>query len=185
MVVDYLAAEFENKNIGVACMYLNHKEAEGQTPAKLLSGLWRQLVLGRDISSVIEKLYHQLREKGTTPSVHQTFDMLRAAIGEYSKVYIIVDAIDEYPEAQRRILLEYLAVIGLTVNLMITSRPHIPLDNSLPNLNSLEIRANGEDIHRYVDVKIRMSSRLSMHVQNRPDLREEMHSTITRTVDGM
>jgi hypothetical protein len=50
MVVDHLAAESQQENIGVACMYLSHKEAEAQTPAKLLSGLWRQLVLGRDVT---------------------------------------------------------------------------------------------------------------------------------------
>jgi hypothetical protein len=28
MVVDHLAAEFGTENIGVVCVYLNHKEAE-------------------------------------------------------------------------------------------------------------------------------------------------------------
>jgi hypothetical protein len=98
--MDYLATEFQNENIGVACVYLNHKEAEGQTPAKLLAGLWRQLVLRRDLGSLAKKLYYQHHEKGTTPSVNEVFNVLGAAIGDYSKVYIIVDAIDEYPEAQ-------------------------------------------------------------------------------------
>jgi hypothetical protein len=185
MVVDHLAAEFENENIGVACMYLNHKEAEEQTPAKLLSGLWRQLVFDRDLGSQAKKLYHQHHEKRTTPSLDEVFNVLCSMINKYSKVHIVVDAIDEYAEAQRRILLEYLAIMGPTVNLLITSRPHITPDGCLPNLSSSEIRANEDDVRRYVDAQVSMSSRLSKHVKNRPDLREEIETKITRTVDGM
>jgi chromatin segregation and condensation protein Rec8/ScpA/Scc1 (kleisin family) len=184
MVVDHLTAEFQNQNIGVACMYLNHKEAEEQAPARLFSSLWRQLVLGRDLGSA-ERLYQRHHEKHTTPSLDEVFDVLSAVLGEYSKVYMIVDGIDEYPEAKRQILLEYLALMGPAIKLMITSRPHITPDASLPNLSSLEIRANEDDVHRYVDAKIQMSSRLSKHVQNRANLREEIHSNITHTVDGM
>jgi hypothetical protein len=185
MVVDHLTAEFANENIGVACMYLNHKEAEEQTPAKLLSGLWRQLVLRRDLGSPAKKLYYHHQEKGTTPSVAEVFDVLCSALGVHSKVYIVVDAIDEYPEAQRRILLEYLVMMGSTVNLMITSRPHIRPDSSLLNIDALEIRANEDDIYRYVEGQIQKSSWLSKHIQTRADLREEILSTITHAVDGM
>jgi hypothetical protein len=185
MVVDHLAAEFGTENIGVACVYLNHKEAEGQTPAKLLAGLWRQLVLRRDLGSLAKKFYYQHHEKGTTPSVNEVFNILQAVIGDYSKVHIIIDAIDEYPEAQRQILLEYLVMMGSTVNMMITSRPHVRPDGSLPNLEALEIRANEDDIRRYVEGQIRKSSWVSKHVQTRDNLREEILSTITSTVDGM
>jgi chromatin segregation and condensation protein Rec8/ScpA/Scc1 (kleisin family) len=184
MVVDHLAAEFENKNLGVACIYLNHKEAEEQTPAKLLAGLWRQLVLDRDIGSA-EGLYQRHREKHTTPSLDEVFDVLRPVLGEYSRVYMIVDAVDEYPEAKRQILLEYLVMMGSTVNLMITSRPHIHPNGSLPNLEALEIRANEDDIRRYVEGQIKKSSWLSKHIQTRADLQGEILSTIIHAVDGM
>ncbi|KAJ7923122.1 ankyrin repeat-containing domain protein [Mycena leptocephala] len=185
MVVDHLAAEFGTENIGVASVYLNHKEAEGQTPPKLFSGLWRQLVLRRDLGPLAKQLYYQHHEKGTSPSVNEVFNVLQAAIGDYLKVYIIVDAIDEYPEAQRQILLEYLMMMESTVNLMITSRPHIRPDGSLPILEALEIRANEDDIRRYVEGQIQKSSWLSKHVQTRADLRDEILSTITSNVDGM
>lgn len=149
MVMDHLTAEFKKENMesmGVACVYLNHKEAEEQTPARLLSGLWRQLVLRRDLGSPAKKLYYEHREKGTTPSVSEVFDVLCSAIGDYSKVHIIVDAIDEYPEAQRQILLKYLMMMGSTVNMMITPWPHIHPDGSLPNLGALEIRANEDEV---------------------------------------
>jgi hypothetical protein len=186
MVVEYLNAKSKGKNSGVACIYLNHKEAEDQTPVKLLAGFWRQLVFGRDVGPLAKKLYHHHREKCTTPSLSEVYDMLRSAIGGYSKVYLIVDAVDEYPGPQRRTLLQRLAEMAPTVNLMITSRPHISTGpSSLQNIETLEIRATEEDVRRYVDAQIEFWPDLSKHVHSRPELREEIHSKISDTIDGM
>ncbi|KAJ7028115.1 ankyrin repeat domain-containing protein [Mycena alexandri] len=185
MIVDHLSPKSQNGNLGVACIYLNHKEAEDHTPTRLLSSLWRQLVLGKDLGPLPKKLYQQHQEKQTPLSLDEIFEVLCSAITEFLKVYIVVDAVDEYPETQRQILLEYLAEMGPTVNLLITSRPHITPDSALPNPATLEIRANEDDVGRYVDAQIRRSPRLSKHVQSRINLREEIHSAITCTVDGM
>ncbi|KAJ7831653.1 hypothetical protein B0H13DRAFT_2371349 [Mycena leptocephala] len=75
--------------------------------------------------------------------------------------------------------------MGPTVNVMITSRPHITQDPCLPLIKTLEIRAKDDDVRRYLDEHIRMSSRLSRHVKARPELRDDIHATISRTVDGM
>ncbi|KAJ6592512.1 hypothetical protein B0H19DRAFT_880095, partial [Mycena capillaripes] len=98
MVVDHLDTDSETKNICVACVYLNPKEAKDQTPTNLLSGLWRQLIFGKDVGPLARKLYRRHHKKCTTPSLDKIFDMLQAAIGEYSMVYIIIDAVDEYLE---------------------------------------------------------------------------------------
>ncbi|KAF7362797.1 ANK-REP-REGION domain-containing protein [Mycena venus] len=185
-VVDHLNTDCKNKKIGVACIYLNHKEADEQTPSKLLAGLWRQLVLDKDIGTAAKKLYQGHSEKHTSPSLDEVVHVLRSSFGEFSKVYIIVDAIDEYPEVHRRILLERLAAIGPTVNLMVTSRPHLTPDASLRNLRALEIRANDDDVRKYIDAQIQLSPRLLEHIQSRPKLRRDIHSKInSHTVDGM
>ncbi|KAJ7773597.1 hypothetical protein DFH07DRAFT_683672, partial [Mycena maculata] len=45
LIIEYhLEAECWNKNIGLACIYLNHKETKIQTLPNLFSSLWRQLV---------------------------------------------------------------------------------------------------------------------------------------------
>ncbi|KAJ6548632.1 hypothetical protein B0H19DRAFT_1299486, partial [Mycena capillaripes] len=180
LVVDHLGEKFKNKNIGVACIYLNHKEADDQTSAKLLSSLWRQLILDRDVSSLAEELY----EKQDTPTPDQVFALLLSVIEKFSKVYIVVDALDECQENQRQELLEHLIKMGPTVNLLITSRHNITLDSTLPNTSTLEIRATKEDIWKYLDAQITASMRLMIHVQRQPDLREEILSKITSTVAG-
>ncbi|KAJ6565252.1 hypothetical protein DFH09DRAFT_1034993 [Mycena vulgaris] len=187
MVVDHFSAVFKNnKDIGIACIYLNHKEVENQTPSRLLAGLWRQLVLDRKISSIAENLYMQHQEKGTAPSLEEVGSVLRSSIMELSKVFIIIDAMDEYPEFQRHILLQQLAAMGSNVSLMITSRPNIsPESSSLPNLETLDIQAVPEDIQTYINAQIKLSPRLSKHIQKKPALQDEIHAKITDTVDGM
>jgi hypothetical protein len=186
MVVDHLSAACRNnKDLGVACIYLNHKEVDNQTPSKLLAGLWRQLVHGRDVGSVAKELYQQHQEKGTAPLLEEVADVLSSSIKEFSKVFVIVDAMDEYPEIQREVLLPHLAAMGSNVNLMITSRPNISPESSFPELKILDIQAALEDIQGYIDAQIKLSPRLSKHVQKQPKLREEIHAKITDAADGM
>ncbi|KAJ7187146.1 hypothetical protein C8R46DRAFT_981437, partial [Mycena filopes] len=185
MVVDHLNTKFQAKDIGVASIYINHKETDIQTPSNLLSGLWRQLIFGRQISPEVRKLHKHHLEKATRPSLNEILGILRAEISHFSKVYIVVDAVDEYPEGTRHILLDHLMTIGWMVNLMITSRPHINPHPTLPNIQIMEVRANDVDIQTYVVAQIKSSPRLSKHILARPNLRDEIISKISSTADGM
>ncbi|KAJ7117179.1 hypothetical protein C8R44DRAFT_926117 [Mycena epipterygia] len=186
MVVDHLNAQSENRNLGIGCVYLNHIETGKQTPSNLLSGLWRQLVFSKNITSAVERLYQRHAEKQTRPSLDETEELLRSIIPEWSKVYIVVDALDEYPEHQRLILLKRLAMMGPTVNLLLTSRPHITFNDPVMNVDAIvEIYAKQVDIQKYVDAQIQISPRLSKHVRTRPELREEIQTQIACSMDGM
>ncbi|KAJ7035270.1 hypothetical protein C8F04DRAFT_955187 [Mycena alexandri] len=187
MVVDHFQAACKNnRDIGVACIYLNHKEANSQTPSRILAGVWRQLVLDRDIGSIAENAYKQHREKGTVPSLEEVVNVLSSSLKVFSQVFIIVDAMDEYPEFQREILLQHLAVMGSNVNLMITSRPNIaPESASFPNLETLDIQAAPGDIQLYINAQIESSPHLSRHIRRKPELREEILTKVMDTADGM
>ncbi|KAJ7108274.1 hypothetical protein C8R44DRAFT_938293, partial [Mycena epipterygia] len=185
MVVNHLRMQHPNET-GVACIYLNHKETETQTPVNLLAALWKQLIVGKAQSPTVHGLYKQHQERDTRPSLDEIFNLLQAAAALHSRTCLIVDALDEYPEDQRYVLLKYLALIlGPTTNLMITSRPHVTLDSFLQNVQMIEIRATEDDIRRYVDMHIQQSPRLSRHVKTCPDLQEEICSKIIRNVEGM
>ncbi|KAJ7108293.1 hypothetical protein C8R44DRAFT_574530, partial [Mycena epipterygia] len=177
MVVNYLRMQDPN-DTDVACIYLNHKETETQTPVNLMTALWKQLVVGKVLPPQCMGY--------TRPSLDEVFNLLQAATPLHSQTYLIVDALDEYPEHQRYILLKYLALIlGPTTNLMITSRPHVTLDPFLQSVQMVEIHATEDDIQLYVDMHIQQSPRLSRHVKTRPDLQEEICSKIINNVEGM
>ncbi|KAJ7203152.1 hypothetical protein GGX14DRAFT_399113 [Mycena pura] len=67
---------------------------------------------------------------------------------------------------------------------MITSRPNVTLDPFFANAQCLEILATNDDICQYVNTQID-TSRLSKHVSKRPELRDEITSTITEIAKGM
>ncbi|KAJ7773610.1 ankyrin repeat-containing domain protein [Mycena maculata] len=182
LVVDHLETP-QNKNISVACIYLNHKETKIQILSNLFSGLWRQLVHGKNVGTQAFELYKRHSERRTRPPLDDVQDILSTTVAEWSKVYIIADA--EYPEDDQCILLEHLVSKGPTVNLMMTARPHISPAALLATFHAIEIHANTDDIRQYIDGCLRKSSRLSKLVKAQPELHWEILSKIITSVDGM
>ncbi|KAJ7108163.1 ankyrin repeat-containing domain protein [Mycena epipterygia] len=128
MVVNHLRMQHPHET-GVACIYLNHKETETQTPVNLLAGLWKQLVVGKALSPTVYAVYKHHDERQTKPLLDEVFHLLKAAIAQHSRTYLIVDALDEHPEDQR---------------------PHVTLDPFLLNVLMMEIWATENDIRQHV-----------------------------------
>ncbi|KAJ7444159.1 hypothetical protein FB451DRAFT_1413275 [Mycena latifolia] len=185
LVVHHLETRARTTDIGLACIYLNHKETETQTITNLLGGLWRQLMLGKPISATVQNLYDYHHERQTRPQAEEVCKALDSAVAQYFKIFIVIDALDEYPENYRHRFLKYLGTLGPTVNIMMTSRPHINLDSQLPNLKTIEIRATEDDIHKYVNAQIQNSVRLSKHIHTRPELCNEIQAIIGENAKGM
>ncbi|KAJ7080036.1 hypothetical protein C8R44DRAFT_895528 [Mycena epipterygia] len=184
IIVDDLRTQLDTYNIGVAVIYLNHKELDAYSPSNLLTSLWRQLVLGKPIGPNVRELYQKHREPRTRPSLAEARTVLDSIIETYSKVFILVDGLDEYPEAQCDTLLGHLCYLGYGVKLLIASRPHITFNYRI-YFETLEIRAREVDIRKYLEGQILKSPRLSKHIQNSPDLREAMEARIVQRSDGM
>jgi hypothetical protein len=185
LVIDNLRATFDSQSTGVAVIYLNHKETEIQTPSNLLAALWRQLTFGKPMSPAVHQLYARHHEQRTRPSLEDIYSILCSTLSEISHAFIVVDALDEYPEPQRDILLRHLSSLAPSVRLMLTSRPHINIKHVMADFETLEIRATEDDIRRYVDAQILKSARLSSHLSNRPELRGEIESNIVQRSGGM
>ncbi|KAJ7114765.1 hypothetical protein C8R44DRAFT_675918 [Mycena epipterygia] len=185
LVVNHLVTQSHNKNVGVACVYLNHKETESQTVQNILGALWRQLIFGKSIPPAVQTLYKDHSERRTRPSLDQFHEMLSSLMAQYSKVYLIVDALDECLEDERNDLLEALAMLVPAVNLVLTSRPHINLDPFLGDIQILEVRATEGDIGHYVEKQISKSRKLSKHIHSRPELQKEIQSKIISNSQGM
>ncbi|KAJ7755259.1 hypothetical protein B0H16DRAFT_732523 [Mycena metata] len=144
LVIHHLRDQFRDGNIGVACIYLDHKETEAQTPVNLLAGLWKQLVVDKPLTIAVQELYRHHQQRDTSPVIDEVFSILQAAVAERSGVYFVIDALDEYPEHQRNILLRYLSRLQApTISFLITSRPHVTLAPFFTEPQTLEILATG------------------------------------------
>lgn len=180
--MDHLRTGFP-KDVGLAVVYCNYKEREMQTPVNLLSSVLRQLYDRIPLSDGVRALYLKHTKRNTRPTLAEISEQLRTEITQFSKTFIIVDALDECPEENqhRESLFEQLQSFESMAHLMITSRPEI---SPTPKSVQLEIVASKEDINRYIDGRISKSSRLNGLLRRQED-RTRIKGAITQKADGM
>ncbi|KAJ7302491.1 ankyrin repeat-containing domain protein [Mycena albidolilacea] len=182
-ILEHLTGQSKNKNIGVACIYFNHKETQIQTLDNLLAGLWRQFIWKKPLGSAVQ-LYEHHVEKQTRPSHEDMQKLLSSALIWFTQIYIILDGVDEYPAEWWSQLAKALTNLG-PLNLLVMSRPHIAPTKLFLNVVTLEIRANDKDILSYVDTQVQESQRLSELIADKPELQGEISSRICSNVEGM
>ncbi|KAH8781602.1 hypothetical protein BGZ57DRAFT_977207, partial [Hyaloscypha finlandica] len=112
IVMDHLNTKFVNDaSVSIAYVYCNYQPQQEQKPADLLSSLLKQLAQKQPAMLIdVKNLYEHHRGKGTRPSIDDIIRVLDSAIRLYSRVFIIIDALDEYyasnSEGLNRFLLE-------------------------------------------------------------------------------
>ena len=84
------------------------------------------------------------------------------AVGRYSKVFIMIDALDELVEHNRGHLINNIQSLAITVNLMVTSRPLASIGPFFRDAKSIDIRANEQDVRKYIKHRILNNARLSL-----------------------
>jgi len=102
-------------------------------------------------------------------------------LNSYHKVFVVLDALDEYSnEKSRASLIAALQSLHPNANLLVTSRPNDTIRRLLEGKTQLEISAYDEDVQRYVIGRIDAEHRLSRHIDKRRDLRAEIVETIVQ-----
>jgi hypothetical protein len=111
---------------------------------------------------------------------------LHTVVAEYSRAFIIIDALDETQVTVRdrkKLLSEILSLQAKTeMSLFATSRFIPEITKEFERSILLEIRANDEDVQKYLDGHI---SRLPSCVLRNPALQEKIKADIIKAVDGM
>ncbi|KAJ6563046.1 hypothetical protein DFH09DRAFT_920435, partial [Mycena vulgaris] len=176
----------ENTTTSVAALYLDHNTTLTQSPTNLLAAIWRQLAVEKPISSLIHRFYKKHHARGTPLSLDETYSVLHSTLSDPGTcAFIVVDALDEYPAKHRHTLLRRLWNLGPVVKLLLTSRPHIRIDDVILNVETVNIRAAEEDIRKYVEEQISNSDRLQEHLAELPSLRDSIEDSIVKCSDGM
>jgi Cdc6-like AAA superfamily ATPase len=189
IVVDELYTKFQNDaSVGIAYIYCNFRRQREQKPADLLTSLLKQLVQEqRFVPESVKTLYERHKDKRTRPSFDEISKELHSVVADYSRAFIIIDALDECQVSdggRQRLLAEMFNLQTKTgANLLATSR-FIPetVKKFEGNSTRLEIRASDDDLRRYLDGHI---SRLPSFVSRSPDLQNEVKTAIINVVDGM
>jgi Cdc6-like AAA superfamily ATPase len=187
IVVDYLSVKFQNDaSVGVAYLYCNFRRQDEQTPAELLSSLLKQLVQGQlSVPESVKSLYERYKDKAR-PSFDEILKVFHAVVTDYSRTFILIDALDECQLSggvRNKLLSELFRLQAHTgASLFATSRFIPGIEKEFKGSMLLEIRANSEDVQRYLDGHM---SGLPSFVSRSSDLKEEIKSEIIKAVDGM
>jgi len=186
--VNHLQTIYSNDNIAIAYIYCNYKEQTEQTVSNLIASLLKQLV--QDYSAAyddVKSFYKHHRDRRTRPTLDEFRQALRSEIKRYSKVFILVDALDECSEVDgtRIKLLSALRSLANTVNLLVTSRDLASIAQDFHGTKRLDIRASDHDVRRYIEGRIPRESRLARHVDGHQTLQEELVKKVIENVRGM
>lgn len=189
IVIDHLCNTFQNEaDIGIAYLYCNYRRKEEQNPNQLLLSLVKQLV--QELPSVpdgLKSLYERHKDKRTRPSFDEISAVLHSVIVvDYSRVFIIIDALDECHGSdghRQKVLSEVFSLQAKTATSLLATSRFIPeITKKFEGSIFLEIRASDEDVRRYLDGKI---PQLRPFVSRNLALQEEIKTEIIKAVDGM
>jgi Cdc6-like AAA superfamily ATPase len=188
IVVRELNIRFRNdRSVGIAYLYCDFRRHDEQKLNDLLSSLLKQLVQEQlSVPDFVKELYDRHKDKRTQPSTEELSGALHYVAVMYSTVFLVVDALDEcqhLDECHARFLS---AIFGLRdktgANIFATSRDLLEIKTKFKGSVSFEIRANEEDVRRYLDGHM---SRFPGFVDRSAELQEEIKTGVISAVDGM
>lgn len=189
IAIDHLLKTVQSSSvgIGVAYTYCNYKAQEEQDTTNLIAAILKQLVQVRPSAiGPVEQLHKQHANRGTRPSTDEVFGALKSVLAGFSIVNIVVDALDECRDSDgtRRMFLTKLQDLQAKadVRIMVTSRFIPDIVNDFQDALRLEVRANDEDVKRYVAGQV---YRLPKCIRRDSTLKDIVQNKIVGAVDGM
>jgi hypothetical protein len=188
IVVDNLNTRYrDDASVGIAYIYCNFRRKDEQKAEDLLAALVKQLALGwSSLPDIVKTLYETHKANRTRPSFDEISKSLKSVVALYSRVFILVDALDEC-QASDSSRGKFLAdVFDLQdragVNLFVTSRYIQDITEKFHQSTTLDIRASSKDVRKYLQVRM---SEGESYILRRPDLQAEITAEIIKRVDGM
>jgi len=185
-VIDDLITRFQNdSSIGVVYLYCDFRRQKEQNAEDLIINLLKQLSQEQSIlPESLKCLYDQYKDKRTQLSFDEILETLHEVAAMYSKIFIVVDALDEC-QAFDGCRMKFLSEISnfqakRNASLFATSRNIPEIIERFKLSISLEIRASDEDVRMYLDNRLSKSESDVLKAY-----REEITIAITKSVDGM
>jgi hypothetical protein len=183
IAIDYLSRTAQ-ADIGLGYLFCNYKSQVDQSLSSLLSTLLKQLAQSRpDFAASVIRLYDDHSKRFSRPSIDELSKALQDVCSNYTRVYIVVDALDECSnqEGTRSQIVEKLRNLQLKTNarLLFTSRFIPEIEEIFRSNPMLEVRASNEDVTRFV---IGQWSRLPRYDEQ---LKRTILKRIVQAADGM
>lgn len=130
IVINDLRHRFsEDRSIQVVFFYCNYNKEE-QSATKMMASLLVQLLQKqKSLPKTVRDAYGKRNEDGFL-TLEKLWTALDEAVGLYSRVFVVVDALDECKASQAKALLKHVSRLqkSLKVSFFATARPHVALE---------------------------------------------------------
>ncbi|KAF3067912.1 26S proteasome non-ATPase regulatory subunit 10 [Trichoderma lentiforme] len=188
-IIDILRKErCNNDDVGIAYIYFSYKDTEIQTSVNILASLLEQLISRRPgFLSDLRSLYAEHTKENTRPSIADIGSLLQNIVFSFSKVFIIIDALDECAEVDdvRSITLTELKKLQHRMLLLVMSRPMPDPEGLLKDAIRINVEASLTDIRNYIEQRIDNTRSMQKHVAGVPELRHRIVTVILQKIKGM
>ncbi|KAH7176990.1 hypothetical protein EDB81DRAFT_940795 [Dactylonectria macrodidyma] len=179
--IEKLYSLFGNdESVGIAYIYCNFQRQHEQKPHDMLASLLKQLSQCKpSLPATVKALYDQHNKRRTLLSFNEVLDTLQSVVSEFSRVFIIIDALDECHDRHGCLASFLPAIFSLQsmteTNIFATSR-HVPeIAAMFRGTMPLEILASDDDVREYLDA---CRIVLPEYVGYSPDMQGEMQNEL-------
>ena len=187
LVIDHLQQITGEEKVVTAYVFCDYKKQDEQTPVNLITSIAMQMLQHQaSLPESVLEIYERHHQNGIRLNIDRNLEMIALSITHWSRVYLIVDALDELGNADQvlQILIGILRRLQDVhqFNLMIISRYIPSLVSDFHQTYCVDVQASSDVIRRYVDGRF---VDLSSCVRKNPGLQETIAVAIVKTVEGM
>lgn len=127
IVVNHISNTSDAKSTGLAYIYGDYKNSSQQTSSELLASLAKQLAASKyHPPAELVDLAATLQGEARRPDLQQSQKLLASVCGSFSRVYLLVDSLDEIRTRERKKFLSALSKVESgSISFFFTSRPNI------------------------------------------------------------
>ncbi|KAF4633629.1 hypothetical protein G7Y89_g4494 [Cudoniella acicularis] len=196
VIINHLLRKGHSLCKNVACIYIffDYKKHKSQNLVNLLSSLLVQLLQSRlGISAKVREVYEACEYRRIHPSIDDYVGMLKSQMENISRVYIVVDALDEcLDDTKPNTLSKFLEACGKlpeNAHMLFMSRPGIAFSKMIEPTCELEIVANANDMRLYLEKSInthhRLRDMIEAELRNDNSFRDKVVNSILARSKGM
>ncbi|KAJ7591869.1 hypothetical protein C8J56DRAFT_1162465 [Mycena floridula] len=187
-VIDHLQKLTQGQpGVGVAYIFCDYRQSSIQGAIDVIGSVLRQLLINsREIPASLHSIHNCYKAVPPQPrTLHDFTTALEAQIQLYSRVYLVIDALDESSSETRDILISTVHRLAESghLHVLVTSRQTI--GDEFANDSQIHIWANDGDIRRYITQRIRDGKELQKVVNGDETLQDEIINKVTEKADGM
>ena len=188
MVIDHLSATFKEPDVGVVGIYCDYNEFNQMSTPKYIASLLEQLLQKRSIVPVqVRKAFEVHSGRSSYPSLPEYIELLQTQMESFTRVYVIIDALDECTQVNRvrDELFEGVMTLPTSTSIMVTSRYVPDIEILLEGAVRLDIRAHDEDVYLHVVSRLKAEKNWSRRIRLDAELQSKIACSVVERTHGM